>query len=195
MAFRDKSSETESSGSSSLTCQEDLRNVFERDREELHWLAEAILGNRLAAEACVMDAMLRDDLAGYVAPAWRDLWIKRRVAQAAVKRAHREVEDIASSYPRNGSCGSFAFPLDAAQRQILRSLPAEKITETSNILECASLMMHGYLGFAICDCAVSMGCHPSIVEPACSNALRRIFELENKAQEVQDRPGLSGFVA
>jgi len=153
-----------------------LKSGFELDADELLWLAEAILGNRLEAESCVIEVLSLAVGEVYVAAASRDLWMKRCVVQAAVRRARTEIREIARSYPRHGSFTMSALPLNAADRQILRSFPAERITEGSNVLECATLILHGYLGFSIHNCAVSMECDRSLIEPACACALRKLFD-------------------
>ncbi|MGB8259348.1 MAG: hypothetical protein WCE75_03310 [Terracidiphilus sp.] len=190
MVFRTLNSDTIIRGSSTLICHTVANNVFERSREDLLWLAEAILGNPLEAEACLADALARADAAGYVAPDWRDLWAKRCVVLAAIERDRSEIKRIAAVYSRETGNKPFPRPLSADDKRVLRSLTASNISRESNAFERAVLVLHGYLGFSIQDCAVSIDCRPSSIEPACSNTLWRLLGEETTApitQEAQER--------
>ncbi len=88
--------------SSASICQTaPLSQIFEREMKHLLWLAEAIVGDPLAAESCVAAAMLRADGSTNVAPNWRDHWIRRCVVRDAVERNSAEIKQIAANYMRD----------------------------------------------------------------------------------------------
>ena len=181
-------------GSSELICRPFVKEAFEHSAYELLWLAASVVGNRMDAETCLADAVRLAEGAAYVAPSWQDLWIKRCVVQAAIERARKEIRAIAFSYPRG--CVSYrpSALLSESEKKSLRTYSAEKITDSSNVFECAALMMHGYLGFSTYDCAISIGCHHSTIEPACSNAASRILRERTHPLE-GDRPRIFEAIA
>jgi hypothetical protein len=146
------------------------------------------------AEACLADAVRLAEGAAYVAPSWRDLWMKRCVVQAAIERARKEIQAIAFSYPRVCISYRHSALLSESEKKSLKTYSAEKITDSSNVFECAALMMHGYLGFSTYDCAISMGCHHSTIEPACSNAASRVLR-ERTHSLVGDGPRIFEAIA
>lgn len=174
MAFRSIDTATVNRASSASICQATLRQMVECQMEELLWLAEAIVGDPRAAGSCVAAAMLRADGSAYVAPNWRDRWIKRCVVRDAVERNGAGIKRIAAYYIRDAICKRVPDGLDW-DKHALRSLTAIKISETLNVFERAALMLHAYLGFSTHDCALLLDCHWSVIEPACSNGVWRMF--------------------
>jgi DNA-directed RNA polymerase specialized sigma24 family protein len=186
MVFGSSNPETIGRGSSTLHCPGVLSDVFERSRIELLWLAEIVLGSRVAADACLADAMIRVEEAGYVAPGWCDLWVKRCVVHTAIERNRNEIKRIASVYSRDAIHKSSPHTLHVNDARILRSLAANTISHRLNAFERAALMLHGYLGFSVQDCAITIECHRSLIELACSNALWEILGAETKSQIEQE---------
>ncbi len=180
--------------SSASICQTALRQIFDRDMMHLLWLAEAIVGDPLVAESCVAAAMLRADSSTNVAPNWGDLWIRRCVVRDAVERNSAEIKRIAATYMRNAICKQLSNP-EAWDRQAIGSLTAINISESLNVFERAALILHGYLGFSTHDCALLIDCHWSLIEPACSNAVWRVFRERINARENAAELGNSEVIA
>jgi DNA-directed RNA polymerase specialized sigma24 family protein len=180
--------------SSGSICQAALREIFEREMKHLLWLAEAIIGDPLVAKRCVAAAILRADGSAYVASDWRAIWIRRCVARDAVERKSTEIKRIAANYVRDAVCKR---PPDSVawDKQAIASLPANKISQSLNALERAALILHAYLGFSTHDCALLIGCHWSLIEPACSNAAWRIFREQINTCENAVELGFSGVPA
>jgi DNA-directed RNA polymerase specialized sigma24 family protein len=177
--------------SSGSICQAALREIFERDMKHLLWLAEAVVGDPLVARRCVAAAMLSADGSAYVARDWRAIWIRRCVARDAVERKSTEIKRIAANYMRDAVCKR--PPDDVAwDKPAIASLPANKISQSLNVLERAALILHAYLSFSTHDCASLIGCHWSLIEPACSNAVWRIFRDQITARENAAELGFSG---
>jgi DNA-directed RNA polymerase specialized sigma24 family protein len=152
------------------------------EMKQLLWLAEAIVDDVLIAESCVAAAMLRADGSAYVAPDWRDLWIRRCVVRDAVERNSAEIKRLAANYMRDAICKR--LPNSGAwDTQAIGSLTAIKINESLNVFERAALILHAYLGFSTHDCALLTDCHWSLIEPACSNAVARLFQERINARE------------
>ena len=177
--------------SSVSLCQTPLRQV---EMKQLLWLAEAIVGDALIAESCVAAAMLRADSSAYVAPNWRDLWIRRCVVRDAVERNSAEIKRLAANYIRDAICKR--LPNSRAwDTQAIGSLTAIKINESLNLFERAALILHAYLGFSTHDCALLVDCHWSLIEPACSNAISRLFRERIDTRENAAELGTSSVVA
>jgi DNA-directed RNA polymerase specialized sigma24 family protein len=190
MAFRSIDTTNMNHASSASMYEAALRQMFECQMEELLWLAEAIVGDLRAAGNCVAAAMLRADGSAYVAPNWREGWIKRCVVREAVERNGTEIKRIAAHYIRDASFkrGPDAVDLD---KQSLRSLTASRISETLNVFERAAFMLHAYLGFSTRDCALLLDCHWLVIEPACSNGVWRLFEERGNTPNEAARLGFS----
>lgn len=157
-----------------------LSEVYDREINELRWLAEVITGDAHTAESCIASARSRADGALYVAPDWRGIWTKRCVAREAVERQRSEIARftanqseiarVAANHHRNpltftAACDETAF----------RRLPPAKMCEVLNAFERAALILHVYLGFSVHDCALLVDCHWSLIESACSAAMSRLF--------------------
>ena len=171
-----------------------LRQIFEREMSDLLWLAKAIVGDPLVAESCIAGAKLRADGSSYVDPNWRDLWIRRCVAREAVEKNCEEIKRIAANNMRDAICKRPPDPV-AWDKEAIRSLTPTKISESLNVFERSALILHGYLGFSAHDCATLTDCHWSLIEYACSSAIRRLFSEQIEAEEGSAKPGVSEVIA
>lgn len=171
-----------------------LREVFDSEKQHLLWLAEAIVGDPLVARSCVAAAMLRANESAYVAPEWRNTWIRRCVARDAVERKSTEITRVVAKYMRDAVCKR---PPDSPEwnKEAIACLPANNISQSLNALERAALILHAYLSFSTHDCALLIGCHWSLIEPACSNAVWHIFREQIGIRERAVGLGLSGVSA
>lgn len=159
-----------------------LREVFESEKQHLLWLAEAIVGDPLVARSCLAAAMLRANESAYVAPEWRNTWIRRCVARDAVERKSTEITRVVAKYMRDAVCKRSPDNLEW-NKEAIACLPANNISQSLNALERAALILHAHLGFSTHDCALLIGCHWSLIEPACSNAVERILREKINAPE------------
>ena len=151
-----------------------LGAIFDREMSELRWIAEVIIGDAQAAEICVASARSRTEGALYVAPEWRDRWIKRCVARESVESNRL---DIARFAPRRTHSSRFQSlpaltPWDTAK---IRACSPAEICDALNPFERAALILHGYLGFSTHDCALLVDSHWSSIEQACSAASLRLL--------------------
>ena len=177
--------------SSASLCQAALREVFESEKQHLLWLAEAIVGDPLVAQSCVAAAMLRANESAYVAPDWRNTWIRRCVARDAVERKSTEINESSRTIcvmPYVSDLQTVPSGINEA----IACLPANNISQSLNALERAALILHAYLSFSTHDCALLIDCHWSLIEPACSNAVWRIFRrADQHFARMQPELGLS----
>ena len=165
--------------SSSLSGAVAVKHDFQRCTAELRWLAQAILGDPHIAESCIVSGLTLASRSMYVEPKWRDRWIKRCVVREAVDRSRSEIKRIASAY----KCKPMSKHSDGGAVDVLelRSLSSTQICETLDAFERAVLILNVYLGFSVHDCALLIDCHWLLIEPACSNALRRLFQEQSGA--------------
>lgn len=170
------------------------KQMVEIETEELKWLAEVIVGNRQSAEGCIATGLLRADGSVYVAPNWRDRWIRRCVAREAVEQQRTEINRTTANYVCNSTFRR-AFEALNWDRQKLRSLTVTQVCEILNAFERAALILHLYLNFSVHDCALLIECHWSLIEPACSNALWRLFGQRISANEQAASAGFSEAIA
>ena len=177
------------------SCQEALKQIVERESEELLWLAEAIVGDPLAAGRCITDAMVRADGSAYVTPTWRNRWMKRCVVREAVETNGSEIKRIASNYSRDTTGKGIFRTLDEQDKRALRSLTAIQISKTLSIFERAALILHEYLGFSTHDCALIIDCHWSAIDSACSSAAWRLFGWQTSVPEKAPGIGVSQVMA
>ncbi len=155
-----------------------LSDIFDREINELRWIAETITGDAQNAETCISSARSGADGSPYVAPGWRDIWIKRCVAREAINRLRPEIASFTPN--RHSSATDCALVWD---KTALRSLYPTQICEVLNAFERAALIFHVYLGFSVQDCALLLECHWSSIEPACSAALWRLLGPTTHAQQ------------
>ena len=170
-------------------CSGALRQAFDREMEELFWIAEAIVGDPHAAACCVEDAIVRADCSAYVTPNWRDRWIKRCVVREAIERKGAEIKRIAATYGRDAIRSRACRNLDALDKRALRCLTAIKISKVLSIFERSALILHEYLGFSSHDCALLLDSHRSVIDSACSDAacllLGKQTSLSEKAARIR----------
>jgi DNA-directed RNA polymerase specialized sigma24 family protein len=194
MTFKSPDRKDISRASEGSNYEEALKQICERENGELLWLAEAIVGDPRAAGCCVAAAMLRACGSAYVAPNWRDRWIKRCVVREAVESNRAEIKQIAAYYIRDAICKRDPDTVDW-DKQALRSLPAIKVSETLNIFERSALILHEYLGFSTHDCALLIDCHWSVIDSGCSNAAWRLFGERTNVPEKAPGIGFSVVMA
>lgn len=151
------------------------KQMLDIETEELQWIAEVIVGDPQSAESCIASGLIRAAGSLYVAPEWRDRWLRRCVAREAVEQSRSEINRIIATW-RFDLRSDRAFEILNCDRQSLRSLAGFEICGRLNAIERAALILHLYLNFSVHDCALLIDCHWSLIEPACSNALWRIFE-------------------
>jgi DNA-directed RNA polymerase specialized sigma24 family protein len=175
MTYSETHSQKLRRGSTTGSDQAALTERLERDSEELRWLVQVIVGNDEDVDACIEDAARLAETGGYAAPEWVEHWVRRSIVRCAVDRVRAEIQRVSLGYSGQSNSDVAVLPLRDIERVALRSIAAERICENSNALERSALVMHGYLGFSVLDCALMLGCHRSVIEPACASALRRIF--------------------
>lgn len=142
-----------------------LNEIFDREMNEVRWLAEVILGDGQTAESCIASARCRADGSSYIAPDWRVLWIKRCVVHEAVDLRRPEIARSRSNrHPGPPNCSL------ALDKTALRRLRPSEISAVVDAFERAALILHFYLGFSVHDCALLLDCHWSSIEPACAAA-------------------------
>jgi DNA-directed RNA polymerase specialized sigma24 family protein len=155
-----------------------------REAQELQSLAGVILGGEQHVEECIADALRLAEIGGYVSPEWLKLWVQRTTAQAAADRMQREIRECVEN------CGLvFAMeipipPLNVDGKRVLRTIAIDRIWAACNALERAVLLLHTYLGFAVQDCALLLGCHRSAILSACSSAFSSILH-ESPAEQAE----------
>ena len=158
-----------------------LDEIFDRDSEELHWLAEVVLGDTQHIEECLSDAVRLAGSNGYIAPEWLAPWARRCVVRAALHAVRTEIQHIAAGYTAQPGARMPSLHYPDAQSTLLRRVRVERICENPNALERAALILHFHLEFSVQDCALLMDCSRSLIEPACASALRQIFQDESVA--------------
>jgi DNA-directed RNA polymerase specialized sigma24 family protein len=154
----------------------ELKDGLERDSAELRWIVKVILGSAQHVEACLLDAIRLAERGGYVAPEWLEHWTQRAAARIAVDKVRADIQTIAENYMRRSDAATMVHALSETERRVLRSIEAEKIGRSCDALERATLILHGYLGFSVQDCALLLECHRSVVEPACASGLQKIID-------------------
>jgi DNA-directed RNA polymerase specialized sigma24 family protein len=153
-----------------------LERRVECDANELRWVAAVILGGEQQVEKCLLDAIQLADSAGYVAPEWLNHWTQRVVVRTAVDRIRSEIQRIAGNYTYGPEVRAMVRGFDKTDSMVLRSMGAETIARSCNALERVALILYGYLGYSAQDCALLLECRRSVIESACSNALRNIID-------------------
>jgi hypothetical protein len=169
-------------GSPDLMCPEGFKESVDRNKEELLWLAEVILGNRLEAASCFAQVIKCAHQGGYFAHDWIDLWVKRCVARVAVDTIGPDIEQIAATCTHHATLEDHPSCRGIANDAAVRSVGPEKISRQSNALERAAFILHGYLGFSVYDCALLIGCPSWLIEPASASVWRQILKEENGAE-------------
>lgn len=162
--------------SMALNRQAAITAVFNRNHDELLWLAEVILGHDQDVEMCVVRARQLAEDGGVVSLDWLDPWVVRCLVRAAIERVHAHVQSVASDYTFRPQLAVMPLALNSEKRQVLRSIGSKEIFGVCNVLERAALVIHAYLGFSIQDSALLLDCHRSVIEPACANALQEILQ-------------------
>jgi hypothetical protein len=173
MAYLD----TFSKRSLAISRQAAITKLFDRSSDELRWLATVILGHGQDAELCIVRAGQLAEEGGVVSQDWLGPWAMRCLARAAIERIHADVQRVVSDYTRRSQLAVIPLALNSEERQILRSIVSKEICAACNVLERAALILHAYLGFSVQDSALLLGCHRSVIEPACSNALQKILQI------------------
>lgn len=148
----------------------------ECDATELRWLAAVILDGEHHVETCLLDAIQQADSSGYVAPEWLNRWTQRVVVRTAVDRVKSEIQRIAGNYTYGPEARAMVRGFDKTDSMALRSMGAETIARSCDALERVALILYGYLGYSVQDCALLLECRRSVIEPACSSALKNIAD-------------------
>jgi DNA-directed RNA polymerase specialized sigma24 family protein len=169
-------SESAHAQSTALAYRAALKKRFERESADLHWLAAVILGGEQHVEECLLDAIGLAEHGGYVAPEWLEHWDRRITVRTAVDKVRAEIQEIAGNYTQRSDAATMDDALSETERRVLRSIEAEKIGRSCNALERATLVLYGYLGFSVQDCAILLECSRSVIEPACARALQNIID-------------------
>ncbi len=154
----------------------ELKDGLERDSAELRWIVKVILGRAQHVEGCLLDTIRLAEQGGYVVPEWLEHWTQRAAARIAVDKVRGEIQTIAENYTRRSDAATGVHALGETERRVLRSIEAEKISRSCDALERATLILHGYLGLSVQDCALLLECHRSVIEPACARALQKIID-------------------
>jgi DNA-directed RNA polymerase specialized sigma24 family protein len=168
---------TSSKGSLPQSRQAAITEVFDRSSDELRWLATVILGHGQDAEMCIVRAGQLAEDAGVVSQDWLEPWVMRCLVRAAIERIRADVQRVASDYTRRSQLAVMPLALNSEEKQILRSIESKEICAVCNVLERVALILHAYLGFSIQDSALLLNCHRSVIEPACANAIQRVFQI------------------
>lgn len=148
---------------------------FECYSKELLWLATVILGGKRNVEKCLQDAAQLADSAGYVAPEWLERWTQRALVRTTIDEVRSEVQKIAANYVLQPEEQMKCVP-GKTDGTLLRSMDAETIARSCDALERVALILYGYLGYSVQDCALLLACRRSVIEPACSRALKNITD-------------------
>jgi DNA-directed RNA polymerase specialized sigma24 family protein len=169
--------ETFSKGSLAMSRQAAITELFDRSFDELRWLATVIIGHGQDAELCIVRAGQLAEEGSVVSQDWLGPWAMRCLARAAIERIRADVQRVASDYTRRSQLAGIPLALNSEEKQILRSIGSKEICAACNVLERAALILHAYLGFSVQDSALLLGCHRSVIEPACSNALQKVLQI------------------
>lgn len=169
--------ETFSEGSLAMNRQTAITRLFDRNFDELRWLATVILGHEQDAELCIVRAGELAEEGSVVSQDWLGPWAMRCLARAAIERIRADVQRVASDYTRHSQLAVIPLALNSEEKQILRSIGSKEICAVCNVLERVALILHAYLGFSVQDSALLLGSHRSVIEPACSNALQKILQI------------------
>jgi len=169
--------ETLSKGSLAMSRQTAITEQFYRNFDELRWLTTVILGHGQDAELCIVRAGQLTEEGGVVSQDWLGPWAMRCLARAAIERIRADVQRVASDYTHRSQLTVIPLALNLEEKQILRSIGSKEICAACNVLERAALILHAYLGFSVQDSALLLGCHRSVIEPACSNSLQKILQI------------------
>jgi hypothetical protein len=185
MTCRTTSSKIDDRTSTVTSSRAALEEILERDSEQLHWLAEVILGNAQHVDDCISDAIPLVKSSGYIASERLASWVKRCAARAALDRVCMEIQHIAASHIQQAGA-RMSSPCNAGvQSALLQCVPIKWICESPNTLERVALILYLHLGASVQDCVLLMDCPRFLTEPACASALRRIFEEESAAAVAQ----------
>lgn len=176
MTYLAASSEDLRRCSMTRSLQAEITEIFNRNSDELRWLAEVILGHKQGVEICIVRAGQLAESEGVVASDWLEPWIKRCLARAAIERIRIDAQSVARNYARYAKLAMTRPILNSAERQMIRLIRPERIVGACNVLERAALILHAYLGLSAQDCALLLDCHRAVIEPAYANALREIFK-------------------
>ncbi len=176
MKNSETSSESAHGQSTALANRAVPKERFERESADLHWLAAVILGGEQHVEECLLDAIRLAEHGGYVAPEWLEHFDQRVTVRTAVDKIRAEIQTIAGNYPRRSDAATMVHALSETERRVLRSIEAKKIGRSCNALERATLILYGYLGFSVQDCALLLDCCRSVIEPACARALQNVVD-------------------
>jgi DNA-directed RNA polymerase specialized sigma24 family protein len=168
---------TSSKCSLALSRQAAITEVLDRSSDELRWLATVILGHGQDADMCIVRAGQLAEDGGVVSQDWLEPWVMRCLVRAAIERIRPDVQRVASDYTRRSQLAVMPVALNSEDKQILRSIGSKEICAVCNVLERVALILHAYLGFSVQDSALLLNCHRSVIEPACANALQKIFQI------------------
>ena len=158
-----------------LSRKSEITEIFERNADELRWLAEVILGHGLDAEMCIVRAGQLAEDEGVVSRDFIEPWIKRCLIRAAIEIIRTNVQSIANGYTHD-SKQTIALPImNSTEKRLLRSIRSGRLFGVCNVLERSALILHAYLGFSAQDSALLLDCHRAVIEPACANALHEIL--------------------
>jgi hypothetical protein len=158
-----------------LSRKSEITEIFERNAEELCWLAEVILGHGLDAEMCIVRAGQLAEDEGVVSRDFFEPWLRRCLVRAAIEIIRTNVQSIANDYAHYSKLAMTLPILNSTEKRLLRSIRSERLFGVCNVLERSALILHAYLGFSAQDSALLLDCHRAVIESACANALQEIY--------------------
>lgn len=175
MICRDARSKQVDRSSPALSSPTSIEETFVREAEELRWLAASILGGEQCVEECIADAVRIAQCGRSVSPDWIKSWVQRATARAAASRVIPQISRCVENHVYVLDADVVVPALGPEGKSALRSVRAERIRTHCDALERAALLLHGYLGYAVQDCALLLGCHRLAIVSSCSSAVAAIF--------------------
>ena len=165
-------------GESELERETILRQLLERNADELLWIAEVMCGKRECAEQCIAEAIELANTAHFAAVEWIVPWVKRMLVRTTLKRMSGEVTGFVarSASPVLNSQGVAGLSISGRDR--LRSIPSQRIVQSCNALERSCFILFGYLQYPALDCALILGCPRRWIEPICQSVLAKVTEVD-----------------
>jgi DNA-directed RNA polymerase specialized sigma24 family protein len=158
-----------------------LQCVLVNNAEELLWLAEVMAGSRPASEQCLAEATELAEEAKYVGREWMLSWVTRLLVHVALKRISGEIRELLPPAGTRRSVTVSRADASTVNRKELRSIAAQRIIASLDVLERTCFVLHAYLQYPVLDCALLLGCPRGWIEFICERVLTKMVEAGQSA--------------
>ncbi len=155
---------------------EELRGIFETERDHLYWIAFVITGDANLADRCLVDA---SGLSAYGAGVFRDwlsTWSRSATARIASNAVRGTISASAAQYA-NRTCDHANHSLLSQEEiQSIRLLDPLQVISELDAISRAVLVFRGFQASSLADCALQLQVPRKCVLAAYCNALRWVHE-------------------